>query len=363
MPPHPNKYEIITADLLQNIRSGKLKPGDQVQPERQLAETYGVSRLTARRALCDLEERGVVERHGRRGTIVVELPDSKQAQTLTLLCSASPGTMIEEAISFTLIKAQERGWKARIIRVLQNDEKPMLDALKLGTPTIFLGWTKDISPSGKLDKAMCRASNVVIIAGMIENSDIPSVVCNDKKGIKLAISSLKKAGHSQIALVTTCADPTHPIASMQIKTWWEEMRPTMTNQDLHENLVVVGSVFAENGLVTMHRKIKTFLESTAAKKTTALICLTEELATAAIAACRSVGKTVPDDVSIMEYGWSQRSDYYNPPRSGIDTRIDEHIKVAMDLLEQIQKGKQPETLQHHVSPQYIERDSIAPPKK
>jgi DNA-binding LacI/PurR family transcriptional regulator len=135
----------------------------------------------------------------------------------------------------------------------------------------------------------------------------------------------------------------------------------MTSEELNENLVVIGSVYAENGLVTMHKKLTDYLSSPASKQITAMLCLTEELSTAAVAACRTTGRTVPEKMSIMEYAWSQRSAFYNPPRTGICTHIDKHIDLAVDLLIQIRNGTTPKMLRHFVKPELIVRETVAPP--
>jgi len=49
------------------IRSGGFTPGDRLPPERELAETLGVSRSTLRLALHDMERAGVVARRPGRG--------------------------------------------------------------------------------------------------------------------------------------------------------------------------------------------------------------------------------------------------------------------------------------------------------
>ncbi len=43
----------ITSKLRQDIFTGKYKPGDRLAPERELAERYGISRITVRQALQD----------------------------------------------------------------------------------------------------------------------------------------------------------------------------------------------------------------------------------------------------------------------------------------------------------------------
>ncbi|MEM7346481.1 MAG: FadR/GntR family transcriptional regulator [Chloroflexota bacterium] len=52
------------------IKRGELIPGDQLLPERDLAETFGVSRPSVRQALAVLESMGVIEITPRDGAYV-----------------------------------------------------------------------------------------------------------------------------------------------------------------------------------------------------------------------------------------------------------------------------------------------------
>jgi len=63
-------YKRIQSAIRQRIESGRLKPGDVVDSERELAKTHGVSLMTARHALADLAREGVVERRHGAGTFV-----------------------------------------------------------------------------------------------------------------------------------------------------------------------------------------------------------------------------------------------------------------------------------------------------
>ncbi len=63
-------YQIIVRDLVDQISGGSLRSGDRLESESRLAERYGVSRMTVRQALGELESSGhVVRRHGA-GTFV-----------------------------------------------------------------------------------------------------------------------------------------------------------------------------------------------------------------------------------------------------------------------------------------------------
>lgn len=58
------RYQRIQDELAEEIERGRRPPGSRLPPERALAEHFGVSRVTLRRALDELERAGVVERTG-----------------------------------------------------------------------------------------------------------------------------------------------------------------------------------------------------------------------------------------------------------------------------------------------------------
>lgn len=69
--PIPLYYQL--AELLrEQIRTGELKSGDQLPPERMLSEHHGISRMTARQAIAYLLRDGsLITKHGL-GTFVAE---------------------------------------------------------------------------------------------------------------------------------------------------------------------------------------------------------------------------------------------------------------------------------------------------
>lgn len=56
--------------LRDSLQHGEFPPGSKLPPERQLSEIYGVSRITVRRALDELERMGLLERRQGIGTVV-----------------------------------------------------------------------------------------------------------------------------------------------------------------------------------------------------------------------------------------------------------------------------------------------------
>jgi GntR family transcriptional repressor for pyruvate dehydrogenase complex len=73
--PVRNAFEVTVERLAQSIRLGVLADGEQLPPERELADTFGVSRVTLREAIKALREGGLVEsKRGRGGGTFIVSP-------------------------------------------------------------------------------------------------------------------------------------------------------------------------------------------------------------------------------------------------------------------------------------------------
>ena len=68
------KYQLIVDDLRGKIMKGELPPGTKLPGQFELADRYGVSAITANRALNELRMHGLVERRERSGSYVAESP-------------------------------------------------------------------------------------------------------------------------------------------------------------------------------------------------------------------------------------------------------------------------------------------------
>ncbi len=72
IPPKP-RYQQLKDLIIERISSGELRPSDRVPSENELVESMSVSRMTANRALRELNDEGYVERIAGRGTYVSDL--------------------------------------------------------------------------------------------------------------------------------------------------------------------------------------------------------------------------------------------------------------------------------------------------
>jgi GntR family transcriptional regulator len=67
-------WQQLRADISRQIEDGALSPGDALPSETGLAEAYGVSRLTVRRALADLVRAGTLRTEHGVGSFVAAQP-------------------------------------------------------------------------------------------------------------------------------------------------------------------------------------------------------------------------------------------------------------------------------------------------
>ena len=66
------RYRQLKELIIRRISTGELRPRDRVPSENELVDSTGVSRMTANRALRELNDEGYVERVAGVGTFVAD---------------------------------------------------------------------------------------------------------------------------------------------------------------------------------------------------------------------------------------------------------------------------------------------------
>lgn len=129
--PVPLYYQ-IKESLKEKIESGTLQPHERLPSERDLENRYGISRMTARRALTELESEGYVYREQGKGSYVAE---PKLRQTLLELTGFSedmrsrrlnPGARVLEK---KLVEPEEE--TARKLKISTEDKIFLLQRVRL----------------------------------------------------------------------------------------------------------------------------------------------------------------------------------------------------------------------------------------
>jgi len=112
MPFQPIKPKKISSQIADQIRAsiltGEFAPGDRLPPERELAESFGVSRPSVREALNMLSASGLVSSYQGGGTVVLSLVETAAGNPLAELIRAQQ----ERALDVIEVRKGMESWTA-----------------------------------------------------------------------------------------------------------------------------------------------------------------------------------------------------------------------------------------------------------
>jgi GntR family transcriptional regulator len=133
-------HSVVRTDLLAQIRSGRLQPGDQVPTEPQLMEAFHVSRTTVRRALRDLETMGLIDRQPGRGSFVTEPKVEPRLDRLTGFVEDMEALGLHASASVELIETVPADAEvSQQLQLVPGEEVVHIERVRLanGTPISF----------------------------------------------------------------------------------------------------------------------------------------------------------------------------------------------------------------------------------
>ncbi len=81
-----SKADQVVSYISDWLKSGKLKVGDKLPSERELAKKLGVSLLTVNKAMARLEDAQLLTRSAGRGTLVANLPSADAISVICDIC-------------------------------------------------------------------------------------------------------------------------------------------------------------------------------------------------------------------------------------------------------------------------------------
>lgn len=117
------RYQQLKDHIIERISSGELQPTDRVPSENELVESMQVSRMTANRALRELDSEGYVERVAGRGTFVSDF--RSQSHLLEVRNIADEIRLRGHAHSSRVIRQslqRARGEVAQALHIMQGTE-------------------------------------------------------------------------------------------------------------------------------------------------------------------------------------------------------------------------------------------------
>jgi len=88
-------YESVIEQIMNLIKNNKLKPGDKLPPERELAEKLSISRGSLREAFRVLESRGLIKSKPGGGRYIREIRKNGHSNTENIILSLEKSSILE----------------------------------------------------------------------------------------------------------------------------------------------------------------------------------------------------------------------------------------------------------------------------
>jgi DNA-binding LacI/PurR family transcriptional regulator len=364
-----SKYARVRDALAEAIRNGEYSVGQKLPGERTLAVQYGISYMTARRAVGELVERGLLNRRPWEG-IFVAIPNRNAA-------AAKAGSVPGETITLNIITvgyepphvntlkrlaskyAQASGWSTRFVRIEHPGDDHAIGRI-LGGGLSLLIIPDDLTMRGPVGEAVQKVSGrAVLIGNRMDNFGVPSVLADDTHAIGLAVQHLREHGHTRIGML--CDYINHPVTSVQVAKWRSCFAADCPAEELDRRLIACRTPRFECPTQNAYRRVREYLKEAGDTAVTALVCTGDESAVAAMSACRDEGRPVPDAMSIVVSGDSALAAHCNPPLTCIDVDLDLHIRLAGQMLERALANNLPPTDRLRlIEPRLVERATVTP---
>jgi DNA-binding LacI/PurR family transcriptional regulator len=213
-------YEQMYRFLLAEIDGGRLRPGDRVPSEKELAAQFHASRITSKKALEKLAHEGVIERARGRGSFVtshigaihesgarIQQSDGGRAgQRLVAFLlpdfSETFGAQLLRAIEVALRNHNLRLVVCRTEGKRELEEAAIDDCIRLGVAGLIIYPVNGEYYNERLLRLVLNRFPITLVDRYLRGIPVASVRTDNRKAAEEIINHLLALGHRHIAFVT-----------------------------------------------------------------------------------------------------------------------------------------------------------------
>lgn len=282
------RHEQVYDALLDLIRTGALAEGEKLPADTDLAQQFGVSKMTAHRALQSLATSGWVIRIVGKGTFVALRPTSDPLRRVVLAFGSAASNILGSDYYGNLYRgiSDELGERVELKlfpEAFSVAHLPEADGVLVLAPR---------EASLKSVQTLLRVNRpVVLVGGHWENVNLPSVDSDNAAAAGRAVEHLAAQGHTTLVLLY--AEP--------------------ETANTRDRIAGFRAAVAALGLTGIEREAREFWRLSEAEKlalaslvlgnsrATAVFAAGYYLALDALNALREAGCAVPDDVSVVGF--------------------------------------------------------------
>ena len=316
MKPEENKkpkYEIITDDILTRIRNNDFSYDTVLCTEMQLAEAYGVSRITAKRALTDLEQRGILYRKRGVGSFVARnalnnLGKQPQPTTTSKIVSFLLPFDITKGNMFDTIKTvnetlNDHGY---LMSIYISDVSPAKEKanirmlLSQNISGLIYYPIRDNINLNLINELIFAKIPVIIIDKHTDCPYIHNVTSDNFEGGRLLVEHLTSLGHKNIGFLTTAPAEETSTVRNRFGGYLQQLLAAGITPD-PANIICTPYEVTEEDIESPGSAFCDAIRKLYINGVTAFLTENDRVAQLAILACRKLNIRVPEDISICGF--------------------------------------------------------------
>ena len=331
-------------------------PGALLGTETEIAREGGVSRMTARRAVQQLVDEGLVERRAGRGVFV--RGDGPTPRTVRFLAGNllwAPAVRVAQTVQED---APDAGLDVSVFDARGN-LSALLDELRAlpqsGAAGAIVMSQHDPAFNRALAALVAADYPFVVVDQALADLPAPSVASDNRAGGRLAAEALLAAGHRRLAFLgDLAADTTAARAQGAADACAAALVPPPVVFD------IPGQRFAD-WEPAIRARVAEILRTR--PRPTALVCSCDAVALHAIRALADAGFSVPRDMSVTGFDDDPIAEWASPALTTVRQDFSEMGRRALAALA-AQLSATPTAPAHEAVPvALVERASVAPPPR
>ncbi len=359
-----HKSRVIRQYVLDQLASGRLKHGDCLPSETELARSLGVGRYSVRQALAELSRAGMVQRVKKRGTVVtVERPSAQLKGGRSGYGLILPE--IRSGIYPSLIKGFGEGAGAvhqepmtcETAGDIYRQGDTILRLVQKEVAGVAIVPAFDPMPDYQLQALRSHGVPVVFCHRRTTRLKAPLISWSFEEVGRQAAATLAELGHRRLAFVDVARTVTN-------EGYLRGFRSELQRREIpfSEESVFFGThIFVDSEAHYAEEPVARLLNHS--RRPTAVFCgddyMSERLFLAAIGRCLRV----PEDLSIIGFGPTFRD---GPVRAGLAAVVVDEVKLghqAARILSEIGGGRRPPDDEEEIRLplSVLEGQSLGPP--
>lgn len=328
------KYVLVENYIRQAIKTGEFS--ERLPGERTIAKTVGVSYMTARKAIGNLVDRGILYKIPTKGVFVNANRNNKNFRTIGYFLDSSIISGISSPYYSLIFNALEKVASANDYSLVYFSDANTASFRKtlMKVDGVIASCLPRIEETIQLIKEIVP---IVVIDNSSVDKSIPSVIVDNFNADVRCVDYIASLGHRRIGFMTGLEDS--DVGKNRYAGYLHGLRKHDIPFD--ESLVFKGNYSFESG-----QKGAQYYLSLGAPPS-AIICANDSMALGAMKVLDKRGVKVPDDISIVGFDDIEIASQITPALTTIAAPIEEIAQHAFSALLKLIQGKQPE--QQHIA--------------